>query len=485
MHKIPVRLASIVATLGPATSDEATLRRLIQAGLDVARMNFSHGDYAEHEQRLAQFRRAAEACGKFVAVLQDLAGPKLRLRVPASGPVSVEPGSKVRLVRQLAAEGDAPATVATTYAGIVDDCRPGEPVLLADGAIRMRVAETADDHLVLESEDPGTLTTGMGVNLPATDVRLSSMTEKDWRDLEWGLAHEVDYVGLSFVRTAAEVRAVKEFIAARGGQARVIAKIEKPQAVRNIDSILAAADGLMVARGDLGVEMDLAAVPIIQKDLIRRAAQAGVPVITATQMLQSMITEPRPTRAEVSDVANAVFDGSDALMLSGETAVGRHAVAAVEMMSHIIDQVEDYVQATPWPAPPPEDRYLWAERAIVLGAAGIARDLGVALVVVLTHSGVTALLASKQGLRVPILAVSDRTDTCRRLALYRGVTPVLHPDIISRDDLGAEIDRLALGRKLVASGDRLLIISGQFPGRPGGTDTLQVHTVSGPSERKA
>jgi len=476
MKRIPVRLVSIVATLGPATTDEETLRRLVGGGVDVVRLNFSHGDHPEHAERLARLRRAAADAGRYVSVLQDLGGPKLRLRLGGPGRWAVARGERIRLGRTLPPEAP-PDAAATTYAGLVDDCLPGQSVLFADGALRMRVVAKADDHLLLESEDAGELAAGMGVNVPETCLALDAMTPKDWRDLEWGLAHDVDYVALSFVRTADEVRALADFIRRAGADTRVIAKIEKPQAVEAIDAILAESDGVMVARGDLGVEMDLARVPIIQKDIIRRAARAGVPVITATQMLQSMITEPRPTRAEVSDVANAVFDGSDALMLSGETAVGRYPIEAVETMDHIIDLAEDYAEAAAWPKPAEAGRYVWAERAIARGAAGIAQELGVALVVVLTHSGATALLLSKQWLGVPILAVSDRRETCTRMALYRGVIAVHHPDLIGYENLAAEVQRLALARKLVAPGERLLIISGRFPGRPGSTDTLRVHTV--------
>jgi len=485
MRRIPLRLTRIVATLGPASSDEETLRRLIRAGLNVARLNSAHGDHAGHAETLERLRREAEACDRHVAVLLDLAGPKLRLLTPGGEPVAVAPGGEVSLWRTLPA-APGPADVASTCPDIVGDAAPGQPVLFGDGAVRMRVARREADRLVLASDDAGPLTAGMGINLPETRLGLAMPTEKDWRDLEWGLAHGVDYVGLSFVRSAGEVRAVKEFIARAGAATQVIAKIEKPQALDDIDAILAAADGLMVARGDLGVELDVARVPVLQKDLIRRAAAAGVPVITATQMLQSMIHDPRPTRAEVSDVANAVFDGSDALMLSGETAVGHDPVRAVEMMDHIIDISEDYAERAAWPAlAEAAARYAWSERAIVAGAAEVARDLDPALVVVLTHSGATALLVSKQGLRVPILGISGRAETCRRMALYRGVIPAHHPDLISQEDLAGEVQRLAVARKLVAAGDRVLIISGYLPGRPGGTDTLRVHTVSDPTERGA
>lgn len=479
MERVAQRLTSIVATLGPASSDGPTLGRMIDAGMDVARLNFAHGSYESHARVLEALRREAGQRGKFVAVLQDLAGPKLRLVTPGGGVVAVKEGQRIRLGRALAPDAPADA-LATTYPAIVDDCREGDPVLFGDGAVRTRVAARQADGLVLESLDAGTLAAGMGINLPGTDIRAPSVTEKDWRDLEWGLAHEVDYVGLSFVRSADDVRAVKERIRGAGRLTQVIAKIEKPQAVERIEGILDAADGIMVARGDLGVEMDVARVPIIQKDLIRRAASAGLPVITATQMLQSMMTEARPTRAEVSDVANAVFDGSDALMLSGETAVGRDPVRAVEMMDHIIDLAEDYADQARWPAPAAaEARFVWAERAVVIGAARIAHDLGVALVAALTHSGATALLLSKRWLRVPILGISDRLDTCRRMALYRGIVPLHHPELIGQDRMAEEVERHALERKLVGPGDRILIICGQFPGRPGSTDTLRVHTVGG------
>ncbi|HUU11182.1 MAG TPA: pyruvate kinase [Phycisphaerae bacterium] len=485
MKRIPVRMASIVATLGPASSDEATLGRLIDAGIDVARLNFAHGDHATHAEVVARLRRLAEARGRYVAVLQDLAGPKLRLTVRGGDPVPVSRGGRIVLHRALP-EAGGPADLAPTWPGLVDDAAVGEPILFGDGAVRTRVAEKAADRLVLECEDDGALAPGMGINVPETHLSLTAMTDRDWRDLEWGIAHEVEYVGLSFVRSADDVRAVKAFIAKAGADVHVIAKIEKPQAVDDIDAILAESDGLMVARGDLGVEMDVARVPIIQKDLIRRAAAAAMPVITATQMLQSMMNEPRPTRAEVSDVANAVFDGSDAVMLSGETAVGRYPVRAVEMMDHIIDLSEDYADRAAWPAPSAvQDRYVWSERAIVVGASGIARHLEVALVVVLTHSGATALLVSKQWLGVPILAVSDSVRTCRRMALYRGVVPVHSPAFIRNEDVASQVERMALDRKLVAPGDRMLIISGYFPGQPGSTDMLRVHTVSGSEARNS
>jgi len=491
MRRITTRLTSIVATLGPATADDGTLRQMIQAGVDVARLNFAHGDHASHTAMLERVRRAAEDEGRFVAVLQDLAGPKLRLHTPGAETMDVAPGDRLRLARALPGDGGAAAAdaaagareVATNFPQLLDDLRVGQPVLFGDGAVRTRVVRHTGETVVVEAEDDGTLAPGMGINLPETDLTLDLPTAKDWDDLAWAVEHDVEYVGLSFVRSAEEVRRVKDYLAGKGSEAHVVPKIEKPQAVEGIDAILAEADAVLVARGDLGVEMDLARVPVIQKDLIRRAAEAGVPVITATQMLQSMISEPRPTRAEVSDVAGAVFDGSDAVMLSGETAVGRHPVRAIATMDHIIDVAEDYAERVGRAmSPAGRERYVWSERAIVAGAAGIARDLDVRIIVALTHSGATALLISKQDLGVPILAVSDSVRTCRRMALYRGVTPVHHPDLIRHDDLAGAAEQLALSRKLVAAGDRILIMCGYLPGRPGGTDTLRVHTVSGSEE---
>jgi len=476
MPRVPVRLTSIVATLGPATADDATLRQMIRAGMDVARLNFAHGDHASHATMLERVRRAAEAEGRFVAVLQDLAGPKLRLHTPGGGTLAVQPGDRLRLVRRLpdggAAAADAPAgavaeasaglrDIATNFPQLLDDLREGQPVLFGDGAVRTRVVEHAGETVVVEADDAGTLAPGIGINLPETDLALGLPTAKDWDDLAWAVAHDVEYVGLSFVRSADEVRRVKDFLAANGSEARVVPKIEKPQAVEGIDAILAEADALLIARGDLGVEMDLARVPVIQKDLIRRAA-------------------------EVSDVAGAVFDGSDAVMLSGETAVGRYPVRAVATMDHVIDVSEDYADRVGAAmSPAGRARYGWCERAIVTGAAGIARDLNVRAIVALTHSGATALLISKQGLGVPILGISDSLRTCRRMALYRGVTPVHHPDLIRHDDLAGAVERLALSRKWVAAGDRILIMCGYLPGRPGGTDTLRVHTVSGSEKGKS
>jgi len=478
MARVPVRLTAIVATLGPATAEQETLRRMVAAGMDVARLNFAHGTHDSHAVMLERVRAAAEEQGRYVAVLQDLAGPKLRLRTAGGENVDVAVGDRLRLVPDLS-ETPKPTDLAINRPEVLADLGEGQPVLFGDGAVRTHMAAREGDAVVLEIEEAGALSPGMGVNLPETDLTVSLPTETDWQDLSWGVARGVDYVGLSFVRSAEEVRQVKRYLAEQGSEARVIAKIEKPQAVEAIDAILAEADGVLVARGDLGVEMDLARVPIIQKDLIRRAVVAGVPIITATQMLQSMISEPHPTRAEVSDVAGAVFDGSDAVMLSGETAIGRHPVRAVETMDHIIDVSEDWAGRVGWPTSMAGlERYVWSERAIVAGAVGIAHDLDVRLIVALTHTGATALLLSKQGLRTPILAVSDSEVTCRRMALYRGVIPVHRPELIRHEALARTAQQMAVERKLVAPGDRILIMCGYLPGRPGTTDTLRVHTVS-------
>jgi pyruvate kinase len=452
------------------------LPALLDAGVDVIRLNLAHGSHEVYSDIIARARKAVKERGRFVAVLTDLAGPKIRLAKVRQEPLTIDPGQELVFHRS-PGKGESVFDLATNYPAIVDDCRPGDPILLGDGMVRLEVKEKRSDCLIVSAVTPGVLTSRMGINLPKTVLTAPTITEKDWHDLDWALEQDVDYVGISFVRSADDVRVVKQRIEERKSQAQVVAKIEKPEAVEDIDAIISAADAIMVARGDLGVELDVAEVPIIQKDLIRRAGRAGLPVIIATQMLQSMIANPQPTRAEVSDIAGAILDGADAVMLSGETAIGKYPLAAVKMMDHIIDLTEDYAESLPESAAPAE-RFGATEAAIARGARRIAADLDAKLIVALTHSGATALALSKQRLRTPILAVSDREDTCRRMMLYRGVRPVYHPRLIGEAELLAAVEEIASREKLVAAGDTVVIISGQFPGKPGGTDMLRVHRIS-------
>ena len=472
------RRTKIVATLGPASSAPERIRELMEAGVDVFRVNFSHGTADVHRTNVQRVREAADELGRTVGVLQDLQGPKIRVGKFADGQVALVPGEPFALTCADDAPGDA-ARVGVTYKGLCRDVKPGDALLLDDGRLALRVTTIERATVHTEVTLGGVLSDSKGINLPDADLSIPALTDKDVEDLKLGAEIGVDWVAMSFVRSRDDLLLARHYLAREGSSAKLMAKIEKPGAVERFPEILREVDGIMVARGDLGVEMDLARVPVIQKDLIRRAAEAAVPVITATEMLQSMVTQPRPTRAEVSDVAGAVFDGSDAVMLSGETAVGRYPVRAVETMDHVIDVSEDWAQRADWPGGAAgAARYVWTERAVVAGAAGIARDLDVRLIVALTHSGATALLMSKQGLRVPILAVSDSLATCRRMALYRGVIPVHRPELIRHEALAEAVERMALERKLVVPGEPMLIMCGYLPGRPGTTDTLRVHTVS-------
>ncbi|HZG67165.1 MAG TPA: pyruvate kinase, partial [Herpetosiphonaceae bacterium] len=334
-----MRRTKIVATLGPATESEDRLRQLIEAGLDVVRLNFSHGTHAEHVARIARVRTVAAAMGKPVAILQDLQGPKIRTGELASDiPVLLQDGAPFVITTEPVL-GDA-RRVSTTYQGLPGDAAPGERILISDGLIELRVTAVRGNDVVTQVVHGGSLREHQGINLPGSAVSAAAITDKDREDLAFGLEQGVDYVAMSFVRRADDVRALKDLITAVGKKTPVVAKIEKPQALDDLEAIMQVTDGVMVARGDLGVEMAPEQVPIVQKDLIAAASQHNVTVITATQMLESMITNPRPTRAEASDVANAIFDGTDAIMLSGETAVGQFPVEAVAMMARIATATE-------------------------------------------------------------------------------------------------------------------------------------------------
>ncbi|NIA21089.1 MAG: pyruvate kinase [Anaerolineaceae bacterium] len=427
-----IRFTKIVATAGPATEADDRLRSLFGAGCNVIRLNASHGTAQWRERTLAQVRRIAKEMGLFVGVLLDLSGPKIRIDQLSSDPLQLEVGGTVTIAgRELPAGG---AALATTWPAIVADCQRGEKILLDDGALRLVVEESGHGQLLCRVEVGGLLQMHKGVNLPGTAISAPALTAKDDRDLAWGLAAGVDYVGLSFVRRPEDIIELRRRIDQADSRARIVAKIEKPQAVEHIEKIIELSDAVMVARGDLGVEMDVAQVPLVQKRITRLAVEAGKPVIIATQMLQSMIRAPQPTRAEVSDIANAILDGTDAIMLSGETAVGDYPVEAVAVMDRIANLTENHEREfAGWAAGGRGATSGWddtdsggasesfrAETALADGAARIAMDIGARAIVVLTHSGATALAVSKQRPEAPIVAITDRLDTCRRMALYRG-----------------------------------------------------------------
>jgi pyruvate kinase len=455
----------IVATIGPASRSPETVRRLVDAGVDVFRLNFSHGTHDDHAAARTTIHEQAEAAGRVVAILQDLGGPKIRL-----GPI---PGDEVNCdlgaVFTLSATGDDddPHHLTCSYRELPDDLQPGDQVLFADGAVAMQVEKVEGGVVTLHVTLPGKLRSRQGVNLPGAKLKVPSLTPKDLADLDWTAAHPVDYIGLSFVRTADDVAMLRRALEARQIGAKIVAKIEKPQAVANLDAILQKTDAVMVARGDLGVELDVAAVPAIQKRIIAACHQARIPVITATQMLASMEFSNRPTRAEASDVFNAIIDGTDAVMLSGETAIGEYPVEAVAMMSRIAVEAERMVppgEGRLIEAPARPDWLLPVTQGLVEAASVACRRLNAALLVVATHSGHTALEVSKYRHATPTLALASSPETARQMALYWGVLPMHYGDAEEFRRALEYATEWARDRGLVHHGDRVVLLGGTVPG---------------------
>lgn len=466
------RRAKIVCTIGPSCDEDARLEQLIVAGMDVARLNFSHGTHEEHRRRIEGIRRAAEKCKKPIAILQDLCGPKIRTgRV--GGTMTLEQGAEIRLVE--GAEGGGGGVIPIRYEGLVADVKEGDSVLLDDGRITLRVLGARDAALIARVEQGGTLRDNGGVHLPAARVRLSAVTDKDKADLSFGLSHGVDYVALSFVRTPEDVKLVKDICEAWGRPTPVVAKIETPQAVERIDEILAVTDAIMVARGDLGVEFPPENVPVIQKKLIAAARRSQAPVIVATEMLHSMVESNRPTRAESSDVANAVFDGADCLMLSGETANGKHPILACGMMARIIVEAESSTFFDPQGSE--VIRGMSVAMSIARNAADIARELESKLIVAFTESGHTARLVSKARARMPIVAFSPNERTRRKMSLYWGVTPHTIEGSKDADDLMDRANGHVLAKGYASPGDRFVAVFGSPIGVAGSTNTIRVRVV--------
>ena len=473
-----MRRAKIVATLGPASSDPETIQRLLAAGVDVARLNFSHGRLEDHADVLDRLRAASRRLVKAVAVLQDLQGPKIRTGALKAGKVGVllEAGQETVITT----EGDFPGDeklVSTTYRHLAEDVRPGDRLLVDDGLLELRVLATDGVRARCEVVEGGVLKEHKGINLPGVALRAEVMSEKDRRDLAFGLAHGVDYVALSFVRTPEDVGLCRAEMERVGRVVPIIAKIEKPEAIESLDGIIAAADGIMVARGDLGVEIQPERVPSIQKVILRKSNAAGKPVIVATQMLESMIEHPRPTRAEASDVANAIWDGADAVMLSGESASGRYPLLAVQMMDRIVREAEHHLQLGKIPAPD-----VWSGpapfNAVVAGAAvRAAHEAQAVAIVCFTLAGTTARLLAHHRPTVPVIAFSPDQSIRRRSALYWGVVPkVMEP--IRNADLMCEMvsDRL-LTDELAKAGDRVVVVFGSPLGVPGATNSIRLHQI--------
>jgi pyruvate kinase len=451
-----MRRTKILATLGPASRDAAVLDQMMAAGLDAVRLNFSHGTLEAHGEACARVRAAALRAGRAVAVLQDLQGPKVRIGM-VKGQMAVPTGSRLVITtRKLEGEN---GVVSTEYEALARDVKPGDRILLDEGRISLVVQEVSGSEVITEVRDGGTLSSNKGINVPGAALTVAAMTDKDRTDVAFGLALGVDFVALSFVRRADDIRELRAFMESKGRVVPIIAKIEKPQAVEAIDEIVEVADGVMVARGDLAIEASLEMIPAHQKKIIERANRAGKLVITATQMLESMTDNALPTRAEVTDVANAVLDGTDAVMLSGETAVGKYPVETVRRMSSIAETAEETLYPFERPV-----RTLspGAEVGDVLARMAVSgcRDAGARAIVVFTHSWRTAMRLSDERPRVPVLAFSHEDETLRRLALYWGVRPRRIGQVQTPTELLRAAEEILLSEKWAAFGDRVVLVLG-------------------------
>lgn len=469
-----MRKTKIICTLGPASNESSVIEELIKKGMDVARLNFSHGSHEDHREKIGLVRELSKKLGKPVAILQDLAGPKLRIgRVPDSG-LELCPGDRFVLTTEEVM--GSPEGVSVSYARLVDDVRIGDRILLADGLLELIVIDKKPKELICRVITGGILTSHKGINLPTGTVSVSVLSEKDRADLDFGLEEDVDYVAVSFVRTPQDVREVKDFISSRGYEVPVIAKIEKHEALEQLEEIIEVSDGVMVARGDLGVEIPLEDVPLVQKRIIAAANARGKIVITATQMLRSMVTSPRPTRAEATDVANAVIDGTDAVMLSEETATGSYPIEAVQFMDRICRAAEaglpyDYYEKT---TPPREISQSVAHASCVL-----ADHLAAKVIVTYTYSGATARYISRFRPRQPIIALSPEKKTVTRLALCWGCYPQLAMSPKDTDDLIEKAAQSILQSRQLSPGDLIVLTLGHPIWHSGTTNTLQVKVVSG------
>jgi pyruvate kinase len=469
------RRAKIVATLGPASNTEPVFRDLVRAGVDVVRLNFSHGTHEEKAALIKMIRKVSREERKPLCILGDLQGPKIRTNKLKGGvPVLLVAGERLTITpRELL--GDA-TIVSTTFKTLAENVEQGSRILLSDGLIELRVHEVNGDDVVCEIINGGMLGEKKGINLPGIPVRVPSLTEKDAEDLEFALKAGVDAIAVSFVRTAEDVRLVRNRITALGGETWIIAKLEKPQAIEHLDAILQAADGVMVARGDLGVEVPPEKVPAIQKHIIRRAGEYRKPVITATQMLESMIENPRPTRAEASDVANAVYDGTDGVMLSGESAMGKYPVEAVAMMARIVSEAERSIKEDSLNAPRLRRRHLSIAETICESAAYAADDLDLRGIALFTESGTTARQLSKYHPTAPIFALSPVDVTINRLNLLWGTTPIRCPKVNSTEALVDVAENLLEQSGYVRPHEVIAIVAGTRT-KSGSTNFLRLHVI--------
>lgn len=480
-----MRRAKIVCTLGPASNSPEQVQALVDAGMDVARINRSHGTTEEHLAVIERIRRAAATSGRAVAVLVDLQGPKIRLATFKDGPQDLAVGDTFTITTD-----DVEGTkerVGTTFKGLPGDCKPGDRLLIDDGNVAVRVVEVTDTDVITRVEVPGTVSDHKGLNLPGVAVSVPALSEKDKEDLRWGLKVGCDFIALSFVRSAADIDDVHAIMDEEGIRRPVIAKIEKPQAVDALEEIIDSFDGIMVARGDLGVEMPLEVVPLVQKRAIELARRAAKPVIVATQVLDSMIKNPRPTRAEASDCANAILDGADAVMLSGETAMGSYPIEAVRTMARIIENTEENGGERIAPL----GNFVYDRAAVISRSASVIGErLDVKYLVVFTQLGKTARLMSRLRSPIPMLAFTPLEETRRQLALSWGIQTYRVPEVRHTDDMVWQVDQVAQSAHLANVGDEIVIVAGMPPGTSGSSNLIRVHTIGdevdytigGPSE---
>lgn len=473
------RNTKIVATLGPASSDIDVIRRLFNAGVDVFRLNFSHGEHADHRARHEIIRSLEKEVGRPIGVMLDLQGPKLRIGRFAGGEIELAVGQSFRL--DLADEIGNQDRVRLPHREVFAALSPGTELLLDDGRIRLRTEKCGDDFADTTVIAGGRLSDRKGVNLPQVTLPIAALTEKDRRDLRFGLDLGVDWVALSFVQRAEDVAEARKLI---GGRAAVMTKLEKPAAIDHLDEIIDLSDGLMVARGDLGVELVPESVPGLQKEIVSTSRQAGKPVVVATQMLESMVEVPTPTRAEASDVATAVYDGADALMLSAESASGAFPVEAVTMMDRIIARVEDDPRYRRFVQADHADPEATSADAITAAAAQVAETIRAVAIVAYSVSGSTTLRAARERPAVPILGLTPAVGTARRLALAWGVHSVLTEDATDFVDMVEKACSVAIGQEFAKAGDRLVITAGVPFGTPGSTNTLRIAWVGRNSERR-
>jgi len=472
-----MRRAKIVATLGPACSSYDQLRALIDAGVNIARINMSHGSYEVHEETYNNLKRAAADAGKPVGVLADLQGPKIRLEKFENGPHLLEPGDIFKITVE-----DTPGTkelVGTTFKGLVGDVEPGDTLLVDDGKVRLEAISKDATTVTTKVIVGGMVSNNKGINLPGVAVSVPALSEKDEDDLRWALKLGVDYIALSFVRNAEDVVRVREIMAEEGISKPVIAKVEKPQAVDALEDIVDSFDGIMVARGDLGVELPPEQVPIVQKKAVEFARRWAKPVIVATQMLESMISSPVPTRAEVSDVANAVLDGADAVMLSGETSVGQYPIQTVEIMARILESTEEQGASR---IPPLGTKPRAQGGAMTLAAVEVAEFVEAKYICIFTESGDSARRMSRLRSLIPMLAFTPDEAIRRRMSLTWGIQSALVEPVHHTDEMYHQVDDYLLGNKLAKDGDKVVVISGSPPGVPGSTNDVRVHVVGHASD---